>query len=326
MPEEILSHVYRIEIPLPNNPLKALNSYLIEGQERFLLVDTGMNREECIRAMEAALEDLGVDLRKTDLFITHLHADHSGLVGHLATDLSNVYIGEREAAIMNYEMSSEERWENYGTIYRSHGFPEDELEKAMANHPGRRYRATRFVDYHTLKDGDILDFGFYSFRCIETPGHSPGHMCLYEPDKKILISGDHILSKITPNITSWPEMDNSLKEYLGSLDKVEGLDVTLVLPGHRNIFDNHKERISELYKHHQTRLSEVLAGLQGGEKTAFQIAPHISWDIDYSSWELFPPSQKWFAVGETIAHIRYLESTEEVRRQTRNGTIVYSLT
>ena len=80
MTEMMLPNLYRIEIPLPKNPLKALNSYLIKGDGRFLIIDTGMNREECQNAMFTALEELKVDLKKTDFFITHIHADHLGLV------------------------------------------------------------------------------------------------------------------------------------------------------------------------------------------------------------------------------------------------------
>jgi len=91
MIEELLPDLYRVEVPLPRSPLKALNSYIIKGNGRFLIVDTGMNREECLIPMRSALEKLNIDLEKTDFFITHLHADHSGLVGKLSTDSSKVY-------------------------------------------------------------------------------------------------------------------------------------------------------------------------------------------------------------------------------------------
>ncbi len=81
--EEIFPHIYRAEIPLPQNPLKATNSYVIRGEGRYLVIDTGMNREECRKAMENYLSTLAVDLNRTDFFITHLHADHFGLVAHL---------------------------------------------------------------------------------------------------------------------------------------------------------------------------------------------------------------------------------------------------
>jgi len=323
MHEELLPNLFRIEIPLPNSPLKTLNSYLIKAQERFLIIDTGMNREECAREMLDCLDKLAVNLKKTDFFITHLHADHMGLVGNLATDTSRVYFSELDANIVTG--NNEYNWREMKAHYRSHGFPQDELDRAMAAHPGRLYSSRNPVDFSIVKDGDIINIGDYSFRCIETSGHTPGHMCLYESEKKVLVSGDHILFDITPNITSWLEVSDSLGMYLASLDKVFTLDADLVLPGHRNIQYNHKARIIALKDHHQARLREVLCALSDGEKNAFQIAPHISWDIDCKSWELFPAAQKVFAIGETIAHIEHLEANNMVRRRTVNGEILFSL-
>jgi glyoxylase-like metal-dependent hydrolase (beta-lactamase superfamily II) len=80
MIEKVLTNLYKIEIPLPKNPLKNLNSYVIKGAERNLIIDTGWNQEECMNAMQAGLKKLGVDIKNTDFFITHLHADHLGLI------------------------------------------------------------------------------------------------------------------------------------------------------------------------------------------------------------------------------------------------------
>jgi len=326
MVEEILPHLYRTEIPLPKSPLKAVNSYLLEDKGRFLIIDTGMNREECMRPMLSALEELKVDLNKTDFFITHLHADHLGLVGNLATETSKVYFSAVEASIVSFEGNkAEERFNELFTFYLSHGFPEDEIKKALQNHPGYRYSPRRKLEFTVVREGDTIDIGDYSFRCIETPGHSPGHMCLYEASKKILISGDHILFDITPNITCWPELENALKEYLASLEKVHPLEVSLVLPGHRNIWNDHRGRIRELQEHHKSRLAETVAALEEGDKTAWEVAPCITWDIDVRSWELFPPVQKWFAIGETIAHLNYLEADGTIRRKTEDGKVLFSL-
>jgi len=150
-------------------------------------------------------------------------------------------------------------------------------------------------------------------------------MCLYEPSKKLFISGDHILIDITPNISLWSNDENPLNEYLVSLDKVYNLDVKLVLPGHRSTFNNYKERIQELKHHHQTRANEVLSILQKGSKNAFQVASQMSWDLTYESWDLFPIPQKWFATGETIAHLKYLEEKGEVQREVKEQEIVFSL-
>ena len=326
MIEEILPGLYRIEVPLPQNPLRAINSYVIKAQGRSLIIDTGMNREECRSVLSSGLKKLDVDSKKADFFITHLHADHSGLVAKLATDASTVYSNQQEAAILSAGSSEKgKRWQRVDAVYLSHGFPEDEIKRSAQIHPGRRYSMERHVDFYILKEGDTIRIGDYSFRCIETPGHSPGHMCLYEANKRIIISGDHILSDITPNITFWLEMENTLEEYLKSLDKVYDLDVELVLPGHRRTFKNFKERIRELKNHHQARANEILSILQEANQNAYQVASQMSWDIDCESWEQFPGTQRWFATGEALAHLEYLEEMGKVRREMQNQRVVFSL-
>jgi glyoxylase-like metal-dependent hydrolase (beta-lactamase superfamily II) len=323
MIEEILPNLHRIEIPLPRNPLRSLNSYVVKGQDRFLIIDTGMNREECLHPMRSSLEELKVDLNKTDFFITHFHADHLGLVGNLATDASKIYFSQIEANfIQNRE---EKRGEQSFGIYLSYGFPEDEFGRSLQDHPGLKYSSKKRIDFSTVKEGDKIEIGDYSFNCIYTPGHTPGHMCLYEPTKKILISGDHILFDITPNITYWTEELDSLRDYLASLEKVYPLDVDFVLPGHRRLINDHKGRIRELQEHHKGRLQEVLDALEDGDKNAWEVAPHITWDIDVKSWDMFPPAQKWFAFGETLAHLIYLETDGRIRRKMNGGKIIFSL-
>jgi len=326
MVQQILTDLYRIEIPLPGSPLKALNSYLIKGEGHFLLIDTGMNRKECVREMSTALAGLNVDLKKTDFFITHWHVDHLGLAGRLATDTSTVYFNEVEASEINDISRGEENW--WGkivAIYLANGFPVDELKISAQSHPGRRFGLQQHLDFCSLKEGDKIEIGDYSFRCIETPGHSPGHMCLYEANRKILVAGDHILFDITPNIIFGSVMENSLKQYLASLDKVYTLDVNLVLPGHRSIMSNHRRRIRELKEHHQNRAKEALLALEDGRKTAFQVVPYLTWDLEYKRWELFPAQQKWFAFGETLAHLLYLEQEGMVREERKEDKILFSL-
>jgi len=326
MVEQILSDIYRIEIPLPQSPLKALNAYLLKGGERFLVIDTGWNRQECLDSMLSGLEELKVDLNKTDFFITHLHADHMGLIGRLIGKTSRVYLGNVEASVVaSIRKRPEERYAQLFNMYLTYGFPEAELRSVMEKHPGLRYGPSTPVAFCTLRDGEKIEAGNYTFRCIETPGHSPGHMCLYEERAKILISGDHILFDITPNITRWPELENSLGEYLTSLEKVNTLDVELVLPGHRFIMNNHRERIKELQEHHKRRLDEVRYALGLGEKTAWEVAPFLSWDIDVPSWESFPPVQKWFALGETMAHLQYLIHYGTVVCRKHKNRMLFSL-
>lgn len=272
-------------------------------------------------ALVSGLKECGVDSRQADFFITHMHADHAGLVSALAGEGARIYFGWADAEIMR--STAPEHWEKQLNFARKCGFPGEELEKAIRSHPGRRYSPNTSLNLCVSKDGDMISIGDYLFECIETPGHTAGHICLYEPSKKIFICGDHILVDITPNITLSSEEGNPLKEYLKSLDKVYDLDVELVLPGHRRIFRNHKERIRELKQHHQTRLDEVISILGKGRQNVFQVASQMTWDIDYRSWDLFPPAQKWFAFGEAMAHLKYLEEEGKVERQIEGQGLVF---
>jgi glyoxylase-like metal-dependent hydrolase (beta-lactamase superfamily II) len=321
MIEEVGTHLYRIEIPLPESPLKSINSYLIKGQDRNLIVDTGMNREECLSAMMSGLREVAVDIRKTDFFITHLHSDHLGLVSSLATDSSTIYFNQPDADRIRAGIFLDDLM----SFARLNGFPEKELQKVPHAHPGFKFRSKGPLSFHILKEGDTLRISDYVFHCVETPGHSKGHLCLYEPNKKIFVAGDHILRDITPNILLMSDEWNPLKAYLESLDKVYRLDIELVLPGHRGTFTNWRERIQELKHHHQERLDEIIAILGKGRKNAFQVASRMTWDIVYDSWDLFPVSQKWFATGEAISHLKYLEEKGVVRKQMRQNKRIYCL-
>ena len=320
MTEELLPNLFRIKIPLPENPLKYLNSYVIMGSERNLIIDTGLNRKECLDAMHTGLRELNLDLEETDFFITHLHADHFGLVSKLVAATRKTYFNRPDTEII-------EAWEGWETMINyggQNGFPKDALRAALNSHPGYKFSSSWVPELSILRDDDTITIGDYRFKCIETPGHTRGHTCLYEPRKKILISGDHILSDITPNIQCWSDQEDPLKNYLSSLDKVHQLDVDLVLPGHRRVFRNLRERIAELKKHHRNRAEEVLVILSKGPRNAFQVASEMTWDISYESWEQFPLSQKWFATGEAIAHLRYLEEKGRLLRKTE-GEVTFFL-
>jgi glyoxylase-like metal-dependent hydrolase (beta-lactamase superfamily II) len=322
MAQEIFPDLYRIKIPLPDTPLKYLNSYVIKAKPRSLIVDTGLNHEICLDAMHEGLAEIGLDLENVDIFITHLHADHFGLVGKLANDTTRVFFNRPDAEIV-------ENWQGFEPMIRSavkNGLSDATLRSALNRHPGRRFGTDWRPPLNILNDGHHMVVGRYQFTCVHTPGHTRGHMCLYEPRQKILIAGDHILNDITPNIQCWSEDDNPLKNYLESLDKVRTLDVRWVLPGHRRLFQDFRERVDELKAHHAQRLEEVVGILaEQSPLNAFQIASHMTWDIKAENWEAFPPAQMWFATGEAISHVRYLENRGLIRRMTEDPVITYAL-
>ena len=321
MAEEIFPNLFREEIPLPQNPLKAINSYVIKEDGRFLMIDTGMNRPECLKAMEAYIKEIGVDLNRTDFFITHLHSDHLGLVSELARPSCKVYFNHPDSEVIQ----DPHHWEEMADTARLNGFPESDILTAISRHPGKRYHARRPLPLTLLREGDKIEIGGYFLVCIETPGHTRGHLCLYEPVKKLFFSGDHILESITPNISLWSEGDDPLKSYLQSLDKVSRYEVAHVLPGHRELFTHHRRRIEELKKHHEIRNEEILSILKRGKQTAYKVASQMSWDIDCDRWEEFPLPQQWFAGGEALAHLQYLQGTGRVKRELQNGKALFSL-
>jgi glyoxylase-like metal-dependent hydrolase (beta-lactamase superfamily II) len=317
--EEINPDIHCVQIPLPDTPLKYLNSYIIQSAERNLIIDTGFNHPVCLAAMQAALRDLDVVLGKTDFFITHMHADHFGLVSELATQTSEVYFNRLDAEII-------ESWEGFEPMLNYaglHGFPRKLLHSAFDQHPGNKFGSAWLPPIRIIHDGDILPIGDYRLRCVHTPGHTLGHICLYETKTRLFFAGDHLLTDITPNIQCWSDDQNPLQQYLESLLNVSRMDISLVLPGHRRFIQDHRQRARELIAHHEARLDEVLNIVAGAPLSGYQTASRMKWDITAKNWKDFPLPQQWFATTEAIAHLRYLEETGQVARKIVDNIILF---
>ena len=167
-----------------------------------------------------------------------------------------------------------------------------------------------------LNDGDILSWGGFNLECIHTPGHSPGHMCLYDRTTETMFLGDHVLFDITPNICAWSGIADSLGDYLNSLKKIAEYKVSTALPSHRGQGSvNLQTRVEQLLEHHRYRLEDTLnvitktPGLSG-----YEIAQQMNWNIIAHKWDDFPCSQKYFAESETLSHIDNLVVRGLVRR------------
>lgn len=313
MVEQIQPNLFRIEVPLLNNPLKYLNAYLVRGSDRSLLVDTGFNRPECLAAIQSGLAELGVELKKTDLFITHLHADHCGLAGVLKTPTSKVYASEIDGKAINGFLNRS-HWDKMAEGAAHFGFDAQLLEAAVVRHPGYRGGPQATIDFSYVSDQQQLVYGDFRFIVVAAPGHTDGHLCLYEPDKRLFFAGDNILNDITPNITAWFDHQNTLADYYQSLAKIEAMAIHRVLPAHRSQIADWRARVQELKQHHERRLAETEAILAQGRFNGYQVAARMSWDIRCNSFAEFPVPQQWFALGEAVAHIRYLEALGRVRR------------
>ncbi len=312
--------VYQLELKLPDNPLRVINTYLIKGSVRNLIIDTGFNTEDTRKTLLDAMDELKMTRDQTDLLVTHLHSDHSGLAAHLGKVGMTVYTGKKDGALLN-EMTRRSYWKKFEELNLLMGMAQDHI--TFEEHPGFKYCPKETVDYHLLVEGDVIDLGDFRFSVLDIPGHTPGHIGLYEADKQLLFSGDHILDRITPNIAFWGFEQDILAVYLNSLDKVRPLCVDYCFTAHRNILRDHTRRIDELKGHHVKRLAEIMAILDSGPKTVRQIAASMKWDLRIESWELFPANQKWFAAGEALSHLEHLTATGLSKKQLENGILYY---
>lgn len=320
--EQLDQDLYRVEVPLPRNPLKATNSYIIKSRPRNLVIDTGMNREECKSVLLNAFKRLEIEPQETDFFVTHLHADHVGLIEVLSSDKSKRFFNLSDAEVLGMK----NLYQVVCKLARRHGFPSELVDQAIDSHPGQRYSPSGSVDFTMLKDGDLLHYGRYQLRCVATPGHTAGHTCLYDSELQYFFSGDHILGDITPNISTWLDDRDPLGDYFASLDKVYKMPIKLVLPGHRSLIKDCRRRIEELKEHHRQRLEEVVEIIDSSKpKSAFDVAAEMTWDLVADRWEDFPLMQKWFATGEALAHIRHLEVKGKVKRGGDDNKQLYSL-
>lgn len=306
MAERLAEDLWRLRIPLVGNPLKNLNSYLITG-ERNLLIDTGFRQPPCREGMLRELECAGADLDRTDLFLTHLHSDHTGLAPELVRPGCRIFMGRMDCRrMLDYEDPA--RWQAMYDGYEQEGFSPAEMAELWTTNPAKEAGPAPYDGYILLEDGDTLRCGSHTLRCILTPGHTPGHLCLYDPEHRWLFSGDHVLFHITPNICRWEGVRDSLGDYLKSLDRVRDLPVDLLLPAHREETGDLKARVEELKAHHTRRLEGALSLVRARPgQTAYELAGGMAWSIRCRNWAEFPLTQKFFAVGEALAHLDYLE-------------------
>lgn len=327
MIEEIKKGLFRLKLPIPNSPLKALNCYIIKGSDRNLIIDTGMNCTEAIEAAEIGLKKLEIDLNKTDLFFTHEHPDHTGLLLHLHRPGCKIYGSKEDSAILCDYLNGNDRSFVNEVIRFAHrnGFEMSDAESEQ--YSSLKLPVPGLVDFTCFEDGDILEYAEYKLEVIKTPGHSAGHLCLYDREKKLFFSGDHILGDITPNIAIFNGTGNPLKDYLNSIDKVRHLNVELTVPGHRSLIYDFEGRIKEIIDHHNQRCHQIIRALEKGSANIYQLASQIDWDMNYEHFYELAEMQRFFAFAETAAHVEYLYDRGEIkRREAADGIIVYHST
>ncbi len=296
------------EHPRVTKGLPYVLPYLIKDGGDTVLVDCGWNTDTAYQALEEGMKEHGSHPSEiTRLAITHVHPDHFGMAGRLKR-LSgcDVLIHEKDAEFINARYFAPKGLTDEMTKYmEAHGVPPMDAPSMSMGSMNMIDRVSPVPPDTEVKGGETIKAGDFDFEIIWTPGHSPGHICFYEPNRKILLTGDHILPTITPNVSMHSQTHGSpLGDYMRSLSLLEDLDVEWVLPAHEFEIKELKKRIVEIHRHHEERLEEMLGCVDSGGSTAWEVAGRVKWAT--GKMEDFEPFMQRAAVGETLSHLEYL--------------------
>jgi len=315
--ENVRPGLWSIPVPLPNNPLRYVLVYLFELDDGVALVDAGWNTEEAWGALNGGLAEAGGSISDVRaVVVTHIHPDHYGLAGRVR-EASGAWVGlhPADAALLQGRyVETDDLVERMGELLAISGVPEDRRpDLAQASMEIRSLVSMAEPDI-LLEDDQKIDFPGWDLRTVWTPGHSPGHICLYSDQHQLLLSGDHVLPRITPNISFHSQqIANPLGDYLESLARVRALDPDEVLPAHEYRFGDLAGRLDEIEHHHADRLKaieEVLAKQPG--ISAWDMTLSLEWS---RPWDQIQSYMQRAANGETLAHLVLLETRGRVRRE-----------
>lgn len=314
MTEPAITHVaddiVQVQLPLPYR-LNIVNCYLLRGDDGWTLLDTGLNtapaRARWRRAMKA------LDFRPDDIekiVLTHMHPDHFGMAGwwqRQAEKPMPVCLPEREQPQTRvfYRRANTQLYHQW---MLDCGIDQETVEAVeSALYSTRDLTQPHPLRQAYLREDQRLRLGKRDFRSIHAPGHSDGQLIFYDEADKLMLCGDHVLMKITPNIGSWPHTQpDPLGRFLRSLDELKALEVRIALPGHKWLITDWRGRIEELIGHHHSRLAHTLEALEGGAHSVFEVGSR-----------LFPlerlTAHEWrFAMAETLAHLNCLRERGQV--------------
>lgn len=309
--EQVRPGLWSIPVPLPANPLRYVLVYAFETRGGVALVDTGWSTDDAWSALTAGLAEAGygvADVRAA--LITHIHPDHYGLAGRVR-EVSDAWVAlhPADAALLpaRYGMEVPELLAHMRTFLEACGVPTDVLDELTEASMGVREFVALAQPDVLLEDGQRIDVPGWDLRAVHTPGHSPGHLCFHDVTRRLLISGDHVLPRISPNVSLHAQQPrNPLADFLDALQRVRALDVDEVLPAHEWRFRGLRERVDELADHHERRLSEVDAVLRDTPgATCWEVTSRLTWSRD---WAEVGGYMRRAAVGETLAHLVLLES------------------
>jgi glyoxylase-like metal-dependent hydrolase (beta-lactamase superfamily II) len=325
MMEEVQKNIYMLRLPLPNTRVKSINMitlYIVKGEpgQRSLLVDTG--QKGCLEPILDAFKELGISPEETDIFLTHKHSDHDGLIKELQNP-HNKIIAEEKDAINVSNINSDEYWQYLYGEYCREGLPMD-YEEFRNSHPDGANHPQDGTVFTYIHEGDILEYGGYKFRCVLMPGHSPGQTCLYDDETKTLISADMLLDDVVPILFIEPDFDDPLSEYLKSLDRLEKMEIKTILPGHSNInFDVHK-RIADMRENYDEKISWIKEMLkEHGSLNTWELADLRIQKEFHRVINSVSAVSRWFFFVPMCSCIRYMCGKNMIKRVLKDNGIYY---
>jgi glyoxylase-like metal-dependent hydrolase (beta-lactamase superfamily II) len=312
--EQVRPGVWSIPVPIPHNPLRYTLSYAFLDDPGVLLVDPGWDSAESRDALSAGLRLAGATVADvTGVLVTHVHFDHHGLSGWVRST-SGAWVGMHPTEARSLPGRT---WgdvtpaEDRAWLLR-HGVPFDQAA-TMAVDPARMGDILGMAEPdRTFEDGDLLPLARHELRAIWTPGHTPGHLCLHDAAAGLLLTGDHLLPRISPNIGVHEDDEGDpLSDYLASLEQTAKYTAEEALPAHEYRFRGIDARAADLIAHHDARGHEILTVLGArGPSTGWTIASALTWS---RGWDALRGMLRRMALGETLAHLRYLAATGAVR-------------
>ncbi|MCS7280155.1 MAG: MBL fold metallo-hydrolase [Desulfobacterota bacterium] len=323
--EEIQKEFYRLVIPLHIDSLRSANIYVIKGKDISLIVDTGMGDEKMFLELLSSLDSIGVSLERSLVAVTHFHIDHFGFVRKMQNFGARFLLSRKDWEKAKRIRSQTLKEEVYSFLSLS-GFPQDEQKISFFEDVDEIYEVEENRCVEFAFHGQRIVIGNYEFLVFFTPGHTPGHLTLFEVKTGYYLSGDHILREISPTLQARKPEDDPLKEYFKSLHSVSKLPISRVLPSHGDPFHNARERIAELFAHHRRRLAEIISLIERGTKTIYELASKMDWDSPTGDFYELPIKHKIFAMGEALAHTNYLKNKGRIKYFFHpKGTIQMSL-
>jgi glyoxylase-like metal-dependent hydrolase (beta-lactamase superfamily II) len=303
--EKLLPGVWRLRLPLPWPGVPHCNAWAVAAGDGIVLFDTGMHEPGSMGHLERALDMVGLRLEHVRLVVcTHAHADHYGqaatIVGRTGSELW-MHPNHRHltAAVDDPDAALARRIE----VARSAGVPEEPLQRWAERRGSASYGVAGIVEPdRNLVDGVVVDTDLGPWHAVETPGHAPSHVCLWQPERRLLISGDHLLGRVSLYYDFGYTPDPA-GEFLASLDRVEALGARLCLAGHGRTFADVQGHIAANRGLVAQRLAALEAVLRtDGPITAFNAMPHV-----YDE-PVTPMNAQWW-LNETLCYLRHLQVT-----------------